>query len=225
MQSHRETLAHSRAAVEALLRQGNLPATEIARRAQVSRMTVERVKRAMGVRTNRDARTAMMATATTAELDELRSLVQQLHAKLDREREEHQRTYQRERRKDQELRDTRKGDVWSQKFGDLGYSVYDLLPEQAWHVLLEGSELPVEFRCQRIDAVDRKTVLVLTDRARAALREVVAVRETMATDDDHTSIDERASRDRFMRQLRLEFYGDDDPSPVAARQRKPTKRR
>jgi hypothetical protein len=44
----------------------------------------------------------------------------------------------------------------------------------------------------------------------------------MATDDDHTSIDERASRDRFMRQLRLEFYGDDDPSPV--RPRKPKSR-
>lgn len=225
MQSHQEALQESRAAVEALLRQGNLPATEIARRAQVSRMTVERIKRAMGVRTNRDARTAMEATATTAELDELRQLIQQLQAKLDKEREEHQRTYQRERRKDQELRDTRKGDVWSQKFGDLGYSVYDLLPEQAWHVLLEGSELPVEFLTKRIDAVDRKTVLVLTERARASLREVVAVRETMATDDDHTSIDERASRDRFMRQLRLEFYGDDDPSPVSSRPRKLAKRR
>lgn len=225
MESHRETLTHSRTAVEALLRQGNLPATEIARRAQVSRRTVERIKRAMGVRTNRDARTAMQATATTAELDELRGLIQQLQAKLDKEREEHQRTYQRERRKDQELRDTRKGDVWSQKFGDLGYSLYDLLPEQAWPVLLEGSALPVEFLSKRIDEVDRRTVLVMSDRMRASLREVVAVRESMALDDDHTSIDERASRDRFMRQLRLEFYGDDDPSPVAARPRKLAKRR
>lgn len=223
MQSHREILAESRAAVEALLRQGNLPATEIARRAQVSRMTVERVKRAMGVRTNRDARTAMQATATTAELDELRQLIQQLQAKLDKEREEHERTYSRERRKDQELRDTRKGDVWSRMFIDLSYSIYDLLPEQAWYVLMEGSELPVEFRSQRIDAVDRKTVLVLKDRARAALREVVAVRESMALDDDNTSIDEAKARDRFGRQLRLELYGDDEGD--RPRPRKPTKRR
>lgn len=223
METHNESLARSKEAAISLLRCGTLAATEIARRTGLSRVTVERLKRANGIRTNRDARTAMLASATTAELDELRQLVQQLQALLDKEREEHERTYSRERRKDQELRDTRKGDVWSRMFIDLSYSIYDLLPEQAWYVLMEGSELPVEFRSTRIDAVDRKTVLVLKDRARAALREVVAVRESMALDDDNTSIDEAKARDRFGRQLRLELYGDDEGDRPRAR--KPTKRR
>lgn len=218
MQTHRETLNESRDAALSLLRQGNCSATEIARRTGLSRVTIERMKAKLGVRTNRDARAAAQGRTLEERLQQFEALASSLQARLDREREAHQRAARRAEIKDEELRHTRKRDLWSRMFADLAYSIYELLPEQAWHVLLAGDELPVAFKHPHIDAVDRSTVIVLTEMAREALRQTVAVRETMALDDDEMSIDELKGRDRFMRLLRIELFGsEDDSAPVKRR--------
>ena len=222
MQTHRETLTESRDAAVSLLRQGHCSATEIARRTGLSRVTIERLKRQLGVRTNRDARAAAQARTVEERLAEATEQAQALQARLDRERELHARTADRAERKDQQLRDARKKDKGMLLYGALGFSVYDLLPTSAWHVLLEGGAIPVSLRHPRIERVEQQTELVLTDLAREALREVVAVREEMEIDDDTTSMDEQRTRDRFLRLLRIALYGGEGDAADERREQRPT---
>lgn len=146
------------------------------------------------------------SSARSAELEQRLAATQ---AELAEAQAELKRTYTRERRKDQELRDLRKDSRWQRLAIEIASAVGDVLPESVWWRLLEGEVVKAQFDHRNLDRLDRRAELVLADDTRQALRDVINLKQTLDLDDGDLSQAPRARRDRFARAWRTEMYGEE----------------
>lgn len=116
----------------------------------------------------------------------------------------------RERRKDQELRDIRKGERWQTEAMDLGYHLSDVLPDSVWRLLQCHYSVPVTFQHREVISAERHTVLKLSDEAAEKFRLYLAVRRGQRMDEVGIAEGRDAERKRFARLVRCELYGEEE---------------